>query len=434
MIGRKAAALAAMTLALATSARADDAADATAARKAQAEADKAEYDAQAAKYSAQEEKVKAANAGLTGSGISGKADAGANAGAAEASILSAMAINKTAKDIAGLMPSDSVVIFAGKDAPDLTLAQLFNLRESGLNLSFDEADHGYHAALAAEQTYKPPPKGSPPSRFLELAPVVTALTGLSSIVSFFKTDYSVGGVTVSTDDYMLAVAVAGALTPRAVIAGQQVDVEAAKKIQARLAVLQQRSADAAKTKGLAVQRAGELTAKPPKHPPAGAPPADLKRLAANYQQAADNLQTAIDRYDAFIADILGKPASGSGDSKKDAVPAKLPLDAIIAQESTRLALESAGHALYLRVHGGTGGYYAEHNLWTGLGAMPFHVTGAAVVSYSEVNANSGKVEQAGLRPMACGYRTPAEVQKLISAASFDAPGGACDIVMKKGGK
>ncbi|MFI4950343.1 MAG: hypothetical protein ACHP7A_04830 [Caulobacterales bacterium] len=412
MIGPKAAALAVMALALATSARADDAADAAAARKAQAEADKAEYDAQAAKYSAQEEKVKAANAGLAGSGISGKADAGTNAGAAEAAMLSALAINKTAKEIAGLMPNGSVVIFAGKDAPDLTLAQLFDLRVAGIEKSFTEANDAFDAAKNAD---------SRSNQLLEFAtPVLTGLSALSSIVSYFKTDYSVGGIAVATDDYMLAVAVAGEMKGRAFIAGQQVDDVASAEIQDRLAKLQRTSAAAADSRAKALARIAELTPKAPakkkgRHAAVPVPPADPR--IARYQVAADELDEAIARYDGFIADILGKPASGSGDSKKDAVPAKLPLDTIIAQESTRLALRTAGHALYLKVHSGAGGYYAEHNIWTGLGAMPFHVSGAAVVSYSEVSAKTGEVELAGLRPISCGYRTPAQVQKLVEAQS-----------------
>lgn len=376
-------------------------------RLATANADKAEWEADAARSAAKKAKAEALTAGFNGSGISGEVKAGDNAGQAEAALLSTIAINDASARIASQIGPGRLLIVAGKDAPDLTAAQLYELRRSAVEKDLSTAKLTHFKAMMAYQKYRRPGLMAGP-----VAAVSAALTAASTIASFFKTDYAVGGVAVTSDDYMLAVALAGRMCGEAQISGQLLTSDPAAGIAQNLSKLE----DSARTARQALADTQRDTALLKKAKPSAAQKAAHAQLLAAFAAASSDLETALARYDAFMVAIGLGAKKADGDAK--ATGDSISLEAVVAQERLRSALAEAGRAVFVRVHSTSGAFYTEKNLWSGLGvAMPFHVSGSANISWSLIDAASGKVTKGGLLPVPTRYASAKKVAAYVTARS-----------------
>jgi hypothetical protein len=332
------------------------------------------------------------------SGYTGEVKVGDKAGQMEGALLSSVAVRTAAtgiaKNVAMKSNAPKLVLYAGSDLPDFQALIAFETQATGLEKALDDAqaqmDGPKQAAVELLHLVQ--------TEFVATPALIGAgLDAVNKLLGFFRTDYSVQGIAVSSDDVQLIDALAGALTEY----GKQVFLPAlynpnplmgTSGIVTRMNSLSQKRVQLQQaidvSSGL-VDKLNTVAALP-----ATAPDVKKKMIdaAANLKTAVDRAKSAATLYDGAVGKLTTPDDKG-----------KLPLALVIQQDAVRTMLKNGADLMTAKVSSTGGSYYTKKNLWTFFGGMPFFVMGGVVVDYAVFKGSTGEVVIAGGVPIDGGF-------------------------------
>ena len=327
------------------------------------------------------------------SGYTGEVKLGDKAGVIEGTLLAARATEAAAERIATEIAKKGnapIVLYGGTDLPDFQALEAFQAQYAGLENSLEKAATDLAKAQEAVQALQgPQPEFAPVAG---VAAVGAGLDAANKILGFFRTDYSIQGVSVSNDDLLLVTALAGSLDQR----GTAVEIPALYNA----AALHQMSGVVSKLETLAasrgqVQQIVDAAAKRADQLTAGAAkeldPERKKKLvsaAAELKSAGDQAKAALALYDGFLTKLTSADDKG-----------KFPLSSLIQQDAIRAKLADKANLLSVKMSAAGGSTYTKKNMWSFFGGMPFYIRGGVVVSYVLMDGRSGAVLSAGAVPL-----------------------------------
>lgn len=358
--------------------------------KALAEANKATSEAQKAQSEAKTaaDKAKIGDINFGSGQATGNADVSAtSAGGAEATLLAARSVNvlaaKFAQDLSAKLAGKTVLLFTASTLPDFQALSLFRAQMRVLKGAFDSASQS-----AAPASLLPNER----ARLEGVTALGVGLDAVSKLLSFAKTDYKFVAMTVTGTDSMLAAALAEHLAAahasvqmpglfQAEIGGAnspvQQEVETVLGIGTRARgnqqVFERRQAEIEKAAG-------------------DKPDDNQKAEVAKMKQAAATWKSVADSSDAWVKQV------STSDDKGNSI-----LSGVLRQGVIKQKLDSGAFLLLVTLHATAGGGYTEKNLWSSLGASPFHVMAGAVGSYQLIDGPSGNVLASAFRPHHGGY-------------------------------
>jgi hypothetical protein len=342
-----------------------------------------------------------ANAAGPAAAQTGKVDVKTNAGQIEADVLMAQSLSpiatKIIEGIKGKASGKPIVVFAGTDGQPLARWEMFHFRTARIEEQF--------GLLAARKKNLDDRYDGLTNKIhiAEYSNFVSAVTGItpglaavSKVLSYFASDYEVGGITVATDDTLLVAAIASQPDGlQLYLPSRLMKVGAGDEIYAIVARLDESS-----------QLAQTWVAGGKKRS------ADLNELAKKDKERADALTALAKDYDVFVDDC------GKVIASRDALMATLastddknpmPFSAVVQEKAISDAMGPDGFGLFVHMHSAAGGDFTKKNLWTYLGGMPFYVSGGAVASYFLIGRADGRVAAGGVVAFECGYRKATEV-------------------------
>jgi hypothetical protein len=386
--------------------QANELADAKAA-KTVADAEKAAADARKADADAQLAALKAAIGEVPASGIQGAVDTKDKAGVTEAALLAGRAARLAAERIATDLPappntSKILLLYSSADVPNFNALTTYRAQQTLIREALEEADK---ASAAADQ--KAPPRQGVVTEVPVAGAIGLGLEAASKILGFFRSDFAIGGVSLSLDDSLLLHALAGNDTLRG-------------KYQVRLPA--QYNADAlsqpAQTilqdlKTLAILKAG-IAPKVEHHDKVKADflaqasmatepqKTALQTNATIHEQAAATIKAAIALYDSFFTKLTTVDDKGS-----------TALNAVVREGVVAKTLSSGGSLLVIKLQTSGGAYYTKKNLWTFFGGMPFYNMGGIVASYVLMSGPDGNTLKSGVVPIHGGFVKSNEVQATV---------------------
>jgi proteasome assembly chaperone (PAC2) family protein len=338
---------------------------------------------------------------ITASSITGTVTTKTDAGKGEASLLAARAVvssaEAVAKRLSETIAKKRIVLMAGTAGPQLANYEQFELRKRLVESALTDA-------LRRSEVV-----GSPGQRTASDADSVAVGASVGLIVdaaaklgSYFKSNYEVGGLTLTSDDEQLLSAVAGALlgTVSAVVipshaAPAMLDVFSsldALRVSASSAVARANDFD---------QRARKLRDEAEAESDA-AKKTNSNSVADEYEASAADLRLAVSKADELTASLGVADAQGV-----------LAIVKIAREKAVREAIDRPDTLLLLvSVRSAVGGFYAKQNLWTFLGGMPFYAMGGSIVTYTLLTG-TGEVQGSGLIPIHSGYGKVSEIGALL---------------------
>jgi len=374
----------------------DDAINAAKTAQQLAEAQKAAADAQKARAEAELAAFKAAMGEVPASSYKGNVELKDGAGKTEAYLLSAKAVQEAAQKIATHLPKQTgtkfVLLYPSKDLPTFQALLTFRTQVSTIRNVLISATN----ASNANNTLPGVP--TPPRIAAAVGGVGIALQTLDNLLSYFRTDYSVGGVEITLDESLLVHALAGSMQSSG--KNFQVILPATYNPQAfdfvitsitdlvNLAGEAQKAADLQATLAVQLINLANLAANP-------AQKADLLSQADHHKALSDRCKAAVTLADGYIAKLVAPDDKGIA-----------PLASVLREEAVADFLRKAdkGNMLLIaKLQQAGGGYYTKKNMWTFWGGMPFYNMGGVVVSYVLINGADGVVLDAGVVPVDGGY-------------------------------
>lgn len=348
---------------------------------------------------------------VAGSGITGAVDAKDKAGNLEAMLLAGKAAGAWAVKVAGLIPAPAaettLVILASGDAPTFQALAIYKSQVSIVDSTFEE---GMKKTTKANQDADPstlPPAPAAPM----VAPLAAAgitLDAATKLLSYFRSDFSVQGISLTPDDLILVTAAADVFSKKmnykvvvptvysgGLLADNNPVVISLAKMQLQKNTAQQNLAYHQDMTERFAAAAKQKDTKP--------------EAAKGFQSKADIHKSAADWWKAWVAgfDAIFSKLTATDDKGGS------PLAAVLKVQALKVAIGSSGQLLVVKQHGGAGAYYTEKNLWTTFGKMPFFVAGGIVGSYSLVDGNSGRVVSAGIIPVHGGYMKVSDVEAAL---------------------
>lgn len=371
----------------------------TAAKNAKdvADAQKALADAQKAKSDAQLAAFKASIGDVPTSGLTGAVDLKGNAGELEAALLASKAVREASKSIAAAvreaLPSkERIVALSASDMPTFQALVTYTTQVAIVRKGLDDA---IEAAQKAIRT-----AGITAEAVPAFGMIGTVLDATNKLLSFFRTDFTVGGTTVALEDSLAVNEVANGLRdevnkksylvtlpgvfnpdvltdPAQFIVGDLTEVAIKRQLAADLA--SKVESDSAKLTAAIAKESTEQGKKPLQ-----------EKLGAN-KKAADALKTAAGLFDAWFGKLSTADDKGA------------TMLATVVREKAVFKQLDGGHLLILKVQKAGGGFLVKKNLWTSLGSMPLYHMGGAAVSYTLLNGHTGYVESAGVVPIHGGF-------------------------------
>ncbi|MBI3505161.1 MAG: hypothetical protein HY059_09985 [Proteobacteria bacterium] len=347
------------------------------AAKELAEARKGRTDAEVAAFKSQLGDIAA-------SGITGSVQIADKAGALEASLLAAGAMNAAADRIAALVPAQaskrSVLLFGSADTPGFQSLASFRAQTGVVKKLFTDADEAGKRADAktgVEFTTEAVPA---------IAAAAVAVEAATKILSYFRSDYTLGGIELTSEDAPLVHALASALA------------RSSKNMDVRLPALYAgppgaESPAAGELKELLLLKAA-AAAKVSHHDAVAAKHAadKDKGKAKAHKDAVDAWKGAAAAFDAFAAKLTAPDEKGN-----------TQLASVARESALAKQLEEGGLLLVAKVHKAGGAYYAKKNLWTFFGGMPLYHMGGVVASFALMDGKTGSVLQSGLVPVHGGF-------------------------------
>ncbi len=380
--------------------------DAQSAASAAAQVDAA---TQAANLAAQQKAISDAqtaiaknNLTVPDSGYKGEVSAGDKAGSFEASLLASKALTLAADNIATKVKTardkgpgwNTVVLYANSDVPDFQSLLAYDAQRQAISDLMGEASQDIEKTLTQY----------PAARFLTPATIGMGMDAANKILGYFRTDYSIQGIVVASDDLQLINALAGALTEKNIGVYLPAIYNAmALNNSSVVSELKSLADQRAKLQGnvdKATGKSDELTAEAAKETDV-AKKKQLTDGAAKLKDLAASGKNVVAACDAFLTKLT------TADDKS-----KVPLAIIAQQRAVREQLSKGGAVLMTaKVSSAGGTYYTKKNMWTFFGAMPFYVMGGAVINFTVMEGPGGKVIVAGALPVDAGYYKATDVAK-----------------------
>jgi hypothetical protein len=342
------------------------------------------------------------------SGYTGDVKLSDKAGATEAALLAAKALDVAATKIAANIEAPAqnrtLLLYANGDVPTFQALIAFNAQVAIVEKSLSDA-----VAKSDEIKVKAP---LPAQVHVEFAPAIPAaglaLDAVNKLLGFFRTDYNVGGVEVKLDDALLVHALAGKLAKISNLTVQLPAIYNAGAIKDSGSTVLNKLADLAKRKA-------ELQAIAEYHDKVAAAFSDLAsketdsgkkkdlldRAKLN-KEAADGLRAAIAIHDSFFSKLT------AADDKS-----MVPLTSVIRDSVVSDLLKNNGLVMAVRLATSGGAYYTKKNMWTFFGGMPFHNMGGVVVSFVLIEGTDGHVLKSGAIPVDGGFVKSDELKTFL---------------------
>jgi hypothetical protein len=401
----------ALTDAQKPSTNAEEIATAKAARE-MADAQKALLDSKKAQSEAELAAFKASLGEVPSSGISGAVDAKENAGELEAALLAMKAIEEIAGTISGRVrklaaDGSRIVVVAAAEVPSFSSLIAYDTEVAVVREVLKGA-----IAAAAPKTEAP---GAKPEAVPLLGAAGVALDATSKLLSFFKSDFVVKGVTLELPDSVALNAVADELA-RPAQAGNGTAFEVRVPTIYDPAMLASAADFFIKDIGELSKLRGEAQTLVTQ---GSAQLADLKKAfdaasdtttkAAFEQQLAlktklvSGLQSAIALMDAWYTKL------GTPDSK--GVSALVT----VAREKAIAGSIGEGLLLVVKVQKAGGGVMTKKNLWTFFGGMPLYHMGGAAVTFTLIDGKTGVVKASGVIPVHGGFVKAGDLRKVLGS-------------------
>lgn len=347
--------------------------------------------------------------------------AGTGAGTAEATLLAAEALREAAGSIGRDLGQPEVeatklVILTGVDRPTFANWRLFEVKRKIIETNFQNSSELSKKADAAFASLtKQAPADDKNSGGVEaFGTVVTGagaiLDSVAKLGSFFKTSYDFANLTVSSDNELLATAVAAEVvtTADSKWAVHMPGRWMSQSVEDDVVDLLETASKARLTSAgqLAIAQANlETLSELAKNV---GNDAERKRKIAGvvdiYQRAVAAHQTAQKSFDDFFSSL------GSPDSNNIALISK-----IMDEKYTSDLVSDGANILIVNVHAAGGSSYTKKNLWTFFGRLPFSVAGGVVVSYVLFNSE-GQLIKANQFQRHAGYQSVNRVQQTLKAA------------------
>jgi hypothetical protein len=230
---------------------------------------------------------------------------------------------------------------------------------------------------------------------------------VGKILSFFKTDYTIGNVNITLDQSLLLFDVAGNLkekdTHLPLVYQPKAQEAAITAVTKELTALAQRRAKAG-IEASNVKNAISVLEKKTADPKT-ALPEDLAKLEKN-KARVDQLNVVNTLYDSFVATLmLPDPTTGVA-----------PLAAVTQELAISDALKDGYIVLLLNLENTGGGYLLKKNILTGLGKMPLYHMGGATATYLALSGPEGKVLAGGTVPIYGGFVKTDNLRKELSSS------------------
>ena len=344
---------------------------------------------------------------VSGSGVTGSVTAGSEAGKGEGTLLAARAMivasTVLVEKIADKVAARPVLLMSGVEGAQFSNYRQFLLHRAVIERVLEQAINAAENVLGTVGDRKESPS-------LEMAPATTIGAGLeiaTKLGSYFATEYTVGGLTVSTDTEQFLSAVADSLLARGkavILPNRRVppNDEFIKVIET-LAV----GIKTAEAKFVELGRTASGLKEASTREQDAAKKERLLQRSSACDQPAVVLRNAIDKAEGFIAGLMVADPKG------------VSLLARIAQEKIMSDQLNAGAVnLNVDVRSLVGGYYSKKNLWTFLGSMPFFAMGGGVAVYY-LTDGTGKLLGSGLIAIHSGYTKVSAVPDLVNPQPLD---------------
>jgi hypothetical protein len=361
--------LAGLSVPLVAVAQAGDPIAAAQARKAEAEAEAAASNAEKAKWEAAAAAEKAKLGPLGAKAVDGSVEVAKDAGKFESTFLASKSVEELARKVVdgakGIKATGGkprVLIVTGTEAPGFEAYDAFTLRVQQLALEFDKAK-------ATSRIPKPKKTREGTTGGAASLGIATssAAVALDVIGNLFRADYKVAPLEFTLDDQLLV---------RAIIHQAHDDWEIRVPAYSPPALGMTNPAVEQFNRVLDDRTAARLLL-------AEAKAEAGKNKNFDYTDRIAALEGYVKSAEGFIAEM------------RTAVAGVVPF-LQIAKQAELLTLLDGGFLLTVKVHAAGGSSVAKKNFWTFLGAMPFKVSGGALVSYSVFDGKTGQVVGGGV--------------------------------------
>ncbi len=379
------------------------------AAKDAADAQKAMYDAKKAAAESQLAAMKAAVGEVPGSGLTGGVEMKADAGKLEAALLASQAVGEVSSKIDTAVravlkdPKPTIVLLASGDMPNFQ------------NLSAYKVQSGIvHKAL--EESIKKSKELEGQTRALGafVGEFGIALDAVSKIMSYFRSEYTVGGVELKLDDVLLV----NGVSDRLIAAKDANNKEQAayqvfvpgiynpSAMDGAATALVNELSELSKTRQEAAGRAKwhEDTAERLTKESNSAPEPQKKELlekALRHKQMAADLTAAVAVYNTWFGKLSAVDDKGA-----------IPLASVVREQAIYDAVKN-GVVLLVKIHNAGGGYYVKKNLWTFFGGMPLYFMGGVSATYTLLQGSDGHVLAAGVVPVYGGFVKAGELREYL---------------------
>lgn len=362
-----------------------------------ANARKAQSDAELAAF-------KSAVGEVPSSSLTGAVATNAGTGDIEANLLAARAVRDAAANIEPVIKlkvpeKGSVIIMAVSDVPTFQNHIAYKAQFGIVKLALEKA------IQSATQAPEPGAKVEAAAPLLGGAGLL--LDATTKLLSFFRSDYTVQGVTVDASDLVAVTEIANklaadgfAVTVPAIFNGKAV-TDAGQSLIADITLLSaERQVADNRAKQVDVQ-IDDLT----KAANAEADPTKKQVLlndASRRKGLADALRGAIGVFDAWFTKLTTADDKGV-----------IGLVTVAKEQAIVDLFASGGKLLAIKVQKTGGAFMTKKNLWTFFGAMPLYHMGGASVSYALMEGKSGQVHVSGVVPVYGGFVKAGEVRAAL---------------------
>lgn len=379
-------------------------------------ADKARSDAELAALKADLAKVTEPLSAITGTDIKGEVKLGTDAGKLEAALLASDAMTVAAGKIAAqinykiddtITTFDKIILVKTTDGnPVVSLISLRALqnelrRQHSILSNETDFNAGWEAYsevfFAIEGSNPAPIRGGSESFIATVATAGAILDAGSKLLSYFKTDYTLGSVNVEFDDDVLMTALAGQFNGNAATlstlkwaySGDDIDViiqefdtekTDVRNYEQKIIALNTR-VNRLKTRVESLEDD------------------DLKKeLLTKLTLSTERIKAANTLISGFSTEYAGY-VKGVGNADSSIFIGKL----LPALAYERFVKDGTSAVLRVKVEFVGGSYYTKRNIGTSLGGMPYEAAGGTVVSFALIDATTGVISKSGIIPVHGGY-------------------------------
>lgn len=374
------------------------------AEKAAADARKAEADAALAAFKAKIGEVPA-------SGYTGDVTLKDKAGATEATLLASKAVeeaaDRLATDLSKHLKEASVVLYSAAELPSFDALLAFGARVRVVEGAFAEAQRTSSDA----DTKAPEPAVGTETVVPVAAAAGLTLDAVNKLLGYFKTDYTVGGISLEQDDSLLIHALAGRLKGRVRLLGTYDPAVLSTTTGGPFDKLTSLST----LKSFASQKAeghARVAALFTKQAQAAADAPTKKAMgdkALLHTRAEAALKSAVSVYDSFFTSLTTAEAGGAA-----------PLTDVLRQSALSKALMEGAKLLVVKLQSSGGSYYTRKNMWTFFGGMPFFHMGGVVASYVLIEGEDGHVIASDVVAVHGGFVRAGKVRDHLASSRHDA--------------